>query len=142
MNIVMDTDVVVSALRSPSGASRPWLTEVLQGRVELSLTVPLVLQYEEVLLRPRHLAAFKGTPADVEAVLDGLCSVATPLKVFYLWRPMLRDPDDEMVLEAAVHGQVDALLTFNERHFVGADTVGVTVSRPGDAWRRWKEISQ
>ena len=84
------------------------------------------------------LAAIKGTPARVGQFLDLLCAVGRPVEISFLWRPMLRDPDDEMVLEAAAHGRAERLLTFNLRHFAGADRLGVTVERPGPAWQAWK----
>ena len=138
MRIVMDTDVVVAGLRSSQGASRACLRAVVRREVELAISVPLVVQYEAVLLRPEILTAIKGTPARVGQFLDLLCAVGRPLEISFLWRPMLGDPDDEMVLEAAVHGRADRLLTFNLRHFVGAERLGVTVERPGPAWQTWQ----
>jgi putative PIN family toxin of toxin-antitoxin system len=138
MRIVLDTDVVVAGLRSRQGSSRAWLRAVLRREVELVLSVPLVLQYEAVLLRPETLAAIGGTPERVGRFLDLLCAVGRPLDISFLWRPMLRDPDDEMVLEAAVHGRADRLLTFNLRDFAGSERLGVRVERPGPAWRAWK----
>lgn len=138
MRVVLDTDVVVAGLRSSQGASRAWLRAVVRREAEIAISVPLMLQYEDVLLRPEILAAIKGTPARVGQFLDVLCVVGQPLDISFLWRPMLRDPDDEMVLEAAVHGRVDRLLTFNLRHFAGAERLGVVVERPGLAWRAWK----
>lgn len=138
MRIVLDTDVVVAGLRSRRGASRAWLRAVLRQEVELLLSVPLVLQYEAVLLRPDCLATMRATPRQVEQFLDVLCAVGHPVEISFLWRPTLRDPDDEMVLEAAMHGRADRLLTFNARDFAGAVGMGVTIERPGPAWRTWK----
>lgn len=139
MRVVLDTDVVVAGLRSRQGASRAWLRAVLLREVELVLSVPLVLQYEAVLLRPRTLAAIAGSAERVGRLLDELCAVARPCEISFLWRPMLRDPDDEMVLEAAVQGGADRLLTFNQRDFAGAERLGMVVERPGPAWRAWQE---
>ena len=138
MKIVLDTDVMVAALRSRTGASRQWLKAVLKGEVVLALSVPLVLQYEEVLLRPQHLKAFGASKTNVIRLIDGLCAVAEPVEIQFLWRPMLRDPGDEMVLEAAVNSGADYLLTFNEKDFKGAEKLDMTVIRPGEAWKRWK----
>jgi predicted nucleic acid-binding protein len=102
------------------------------------LAVPLLLQYQAVLQRPTTLAAVRLEAAQIGRFLDGLCSAGRLVEVSFLWRPMLRDPDDEMVLEAALNGQADRLLTFNLRDFVGSERVGVTVERPGPAWRAWK----
>lgn len=138
MRVVLDTDVVVAGLRSRHGASRAWLRAVLRQEVEMALSVPLVVQYEAVLMRPENLAATDLGGVQVGRFLDGLCRAARLLDISLLWRPMLRDPDDEMVLEAAVHGRVDRLLTFNLRDFTGAERLGVTVERPGPAWQAWK----
>ncbi len=103
------------------------------------LSVPLALQYEAVLTRPEHLAASGASLDEAMLLLNALCAVCTPVEISFLWRPMLRDPDDEMVLEVAVNGRADRLLTFNERHFAGAERLGVRIERPGPAWRSWRQ---
>lgn len=138
MRLAVDTDVLVAAVRSRRGASRAWINAVLRGEVALLLSVPLALQYEAVLTRREHLAASGATVAQIESLLDALCAVCVPVEVSFLWRPMLRDPNDEMVLEVAVNGRADWLLTFNERDFAGAKRLGITVERPGSAWSRWR----
>lgn len=135
MRLILDTDVLVAALRSRQGASRMWLTAVLHHEVTLLLSVPLVLQYEAVLTRPDHLAASGATERDIGVLLDTLCTVCVPIRISYLWRPMLRDPDDEMVLETAINGAATHLLTFNERDFARADRMNVRIERPGPAWQ-------
>jgi predicted nucleic acid-binding protein len=105
----------------------------------LILSVPLALQYEAVLTRPEHLADSGATASDVGLLLDALAAICVPVEISYLWRPNLRDPDDEMVLEAAMNGGADRLLTFNERDFKGVDRFNVMVQRPGPAWRAWRQ---
>jgi putative PIN family toxin of toxin-antitoxin system len=139
MRLALDTDVLVAAVRSRRGASRAWIGAILKREATLLLSVPLALQYEAVLTRPEHLAAASATAAQITALLDALYAVCRPVEISFLWRPMLRDADDEMVLEVAVNGQADRLLTFNERDFVGAGRLGVTVERPGPAWRSWRK---
>lgn len=102
-------------------------------------SVPLMLQYEAVLLRPQHLAATNLSRPELNALLDAIAVVATPVMISYLWRPMLRDPNDELVLETAMNGRADLLLTFNERDFAGAQQMIPRISRPGPAWRAWLE---
>jgi len=142
MRVVLDTDVVVAGLRSRRGASRAWLRAALRKEIDVVLSVPLVLQYEEVLLRPEILAAIDGTPKRVGQFLDSLCAIGRPVEISFLWRPTLRDPGDEMVLEAAIHGRVDHLLTFNLRDFVPGRRLGVVIERPGPAWRMWKGVKR
>ena len=139
MKVVLDTDVLVAASRGRLGASRAWLQAVLTGEAVALLSVPLVLQYEAELTQPEHLAHSGVTIADIGRLLDALCAVGRPVGISYLWRPVLRDPDDEMVLEAAINGGADRLLTFNERDFRGANRFGAIVERPGPAWRAWRQ---
>jgi predicted nucleic acid-binding protein len=104
MRIVLDTDVVVAAVRSRLGASRAWLRAILAGEAMLLLSVPLALQYEAELKRPERLAGSGATLAEIDTLLDALAAIFEPVAISYLWRPALRDPDDEMVLEAAMNG--------------------------------------
>jgi predicted nucleic acid-binding protein len=105
---------------------------------ELLLSVPLMLQYEAVLLRPEILAATQLNTGQIGQILDLFCAVGRQVEVSFLWRPTLRDPDDEMVLEAAMNGQADRLLTFNLRDFAGSERLSMRIERPGPAWREWK----
>jgi predicted nucleic acid-binding protein len=104
-------------LRSDQGASRQLLLVALDKRFDLLLSVPLILEYEAVLTRPEHLTACGVSRADIGQVLDDLAAVAEPVKITFRWRPNLPDPDDDMVLETAVNGNADAIVTFNVRHF-------------------------
>lgn len=139
MRPVLDTDVMVSAFRSRTGASRLLLRAALQGELPILLSVPLLLQYEEVLTRPEHLAVASTDRETVHRVLDALCEVSELVEIAFVWRPTLKDPTDEMVLETAVNGRASHILTFNKRDFVGAEKFGVVVSQPGPAWRTWME---
>jgi putative PIN family toxin of toxin-antitoxin system len=112
---VLDTDVLVAALRSSRGASRQLLLGALDYRFELLLSVPLMLEYEAVLTRPEHLAACGLSGAEVQRILDDLASVARQVRLAFRWRPRLSDPNDDMVLETAVNGNANAIVTFNER---------------------------
>jgi len=104
MKFVFDTNILVAALRSRSGFSRRWLNAVLNGKVTMLLSVPLLLEYEDDLKRPQHLLATGFRAKWIDELLDELVGLAEPVSVTYLWRPQLSDPADEMVLEAAVNG--------------------------------------
>lgn len=117
LSYVLDTAVVVAALRSDGGASRQLLLDALNRRFELLLSVPLILEYEAVLTRPQHLAACGLSSADVGRVLDDMAAVARPVRLAFRWRPRLSDPDDDMVLETAINGSATAIVTFNQRDF-------------------------
>src|SRR6266567_1277020 len=117
MKIVLDTDVLIAAVRSKQGASRVWVRAVLSREATLLLSVPLALEYEAVLTRPEHLAASGASREDISAVLDELASVGKRVELMIRTRPMLPDPNDEMVLETAIIGRADAIVTFNDRDF-------------------------
>jgi putative PIN family toxin of toxin-antitoxin system len=137
---VLDTDVLVAAFRSDSGASRQVLEAARARRFELLLSVPLMLEYESVLTRPEHLAASGASIEDVSAVLDELASVGKRVELVIRTRPMLADPNDEMVLETAINGRADAIVTFNDRDFRPVAThFRCSVLRPGEVIRRLAE---
>ena len=127
--VVVDTNVVVAGLRSRRGAAFRLLSEVGRGRFEIALSVPLVLEYEDALLR--HAAVTRLGPADVKAVLDYFCEVAHLQEIFYLWRPLLPDPNDDFLLELAVAARCHSIITYNTRDFVGAERFGVATVEPG-----------
>lgn len=114
---VADTDVVVAAMRSPNGASAAILRAARHGSVTLLVSVPLGMEYEAVCSESEHRLASGLSEREVEIFVDALLAMAEPVKTHFLWRPQLRDPGDEMVLEAAVNGRADALVTFNVRDF-------------------------
>ncbi len=126
--MVLDTNVLVSASRSGRGASARLLSLVGTGRFDLVLSVPLVVEYEDAIMR----GVEPGTPKRriLEDILDYLCSVAEPQDIFFLWRPHLRDPKDDMVLEVAVAGGCEAIISYNTRDFGAVDVFGLNVLRP------------
>ena len=136
LRVVLDTDVLVAALRSDRGASRQLLGAALDGNLKMLASVPLIMEYEAVLTRPEHLAASGLTVREMNHVLDALVKVSIPVHFWFLWRPRLRDPADEMVLETAVNGKADWLVTFNVRHLASAAReFGIRVKLPRDAWK-------
>jgi putative PIN family toxin of toxin-antitoxin system len=117
VRFVVDTDVIVAAMRSPGGASAAILRAARNGRVTLLVSVPLGMEYEAVCSELEHRLASGLSEREVEVFLDAVLAMAEPVKTHFLWRPQLRDPGDEMVLEAAVNGRANALVTFNVRDF-------------------------
>jgi putative PIN family toxin of toxin-antitoxin system len=123
--IVIDTNVLVTAQRSKRGASARLISLLGTGRFDIHVSVPLVLEYEAVLLRYR--AELELTQEDVADVIDALCALAKHQKIYFLWRPYLRDRNDEMVLELAVAARCEYIVTYNQRDFRGADKFGIRV---------------
>lgn len=137
MRVVLDTNVVVAGLRSPSGASAGLLRSLRADRGELLVSVPLLLEYEAICCQPEHLEASGLSAAEVLQVLDVIVAIATPVEIKFLWRPQLRDPGDEMVLETAVNGRADVIATFNERDFRPAVSMfNVEIDRPQGVMQR------
>ena len=136
MRLVLDTDVLVAGLRSDRGASRQLLISALDREIEMLVSVPLMVEYEAVLTRPEHLDASGLSSKQVNEVLDALAKVLIPVPLRFLWRPRLKDPADEMVLETAVNGAADRLVTFNVRHLAAATReFGIRVLRPPEVWK-------
>ena len=135
--MVMDTNVVVSGLRSPSGASAKLIDQALSRRFTPLLSVALALEYEAACSGPTQLSASGLTNLDVQTIVEALCAVSEPVVSWFLWRPQLRDPTDEMVLEVAINGAADALVTFNQRDFSDAPRkFGISVLTPQEALGR------
>src|SRR5262249_10867069 len=137
MRVALDTDVIVAALRSRTGASNALVRALRRGRLDAVASVPMLLEYEAVLMRAEQRRAIGFTAAQVQQFLDGLAALLIPVTPYFLWRPMLRDPDDEMVLDAAVNGQADTIVTFNRRDFLpGATQFQLSVLTPAQTLRR------
>lgn len=117
MRVVLDTSIVVAALRSRRGASHRLLELVAHGKVRPLVSTALFLEYEDVLMRPETRLATKMDAANVDGFLAAFASAAEGVEVNFRWRPQLKDPNDELVLEAGVNGAADALVTHNVRDF-------------------------
>lgn len=115
-----DTNLIVAGLSSRRGASHALLRQAIEGRFTLLASPPLWLEYEAVLKREEIRRLHQLSEKDVDDFLDALATVVEPVHFHYLWRPQLSDPKDEMVLETAMNGQSDALVTFNIRDFAVA----------------------
>lgn len=128
-NLVVDSNVIVSALISHRGASFRLLSLIGTGRFDMSLSVPLVLEYEDAA--KRYLGTKINLSAqDIDDVIDYLCSVATHHPIYYLWRPFLKDIRDDMVLELAVSANCEYIVTYNQRDFQGSEIFGVDTITP------------
>lgn len=134
---MLDTDVVVAAMRSPPGASAAILRAVRQGRVTLLLSVPLAIEYEAICRRAEHRLESGLSERQAEQFMTAVVAMAEPVETHYLWRPQLRDPDDEMVLETAANGRAELLVTFNRRDYGDAPGLfGIELLLPREAMER------
>lgn len=137
MRYVLDTNVVVAAMRSPTGASAALLAAARCSTVTLIATVALALEYEAACRMPVHGIAAGLDLNEVDIFVDAVVAMVEPIETHFMWRPQLRDPADELVLEAAINGRADALVTFNRRDF-GATPArfGIDVLTPAAALQR------
>ncbi len=134
---MLDTNVLVAALRSPSGASARLIEAMLQNRFVMVANAALFIEYESVLTRPEHLLPAGRSASQIVAALDEIASKVDRAERRFSWRPQMRDADDEMVLEAAVNGRADAIITFETRTFkAAAARFGVSIMTPREIWVR------
>ena len=130
MNIVVDTNVLVAAARSRQGASFALVSSLPNPQFQIALSVSLYTEWQAVMTRPEHLPPGMSA-ADALGFLRYLASIAHLQEVHYLWRPFLKDPDDDMVLECAVAAQCRHIVTHNVKDFRGSQTLGVVACTPG-----------
>lgn len=132
MRIVLDTSVLIAGLRSNRGGSAEILRIAARGKVTLLMDLKLEMEYREVALRGNNLSAARMTVAEVTRVIDGSANDAEGVRIAFKHRPMSRDEADDLVLDIAINGRANAILTHNVRHFAAAKLFGVNVMRPGE----------
>ena len=137
MRVILDSNVLVAALRSRQGASFRVLELLRAGAFEIAVSTPLAVEYEAALTR--HAISLGLRRSDVTTIVDYLCNVGKRQSIHFLWRPRLRDPDDEFVLEVAIAARCQSIVTHNVRDFVAAEQLGVKVLRPGQFLRHLEE---
>jgi len=130
IQIVIDTNVILAGLRSPRGASYQVLSLLGRGYFDAHISVPLVLEYESVALR--HLDDLPISSGDVNDFLNYVCRVGVAHEIYYIWRPFLSDPDDDMILEVAVASRSAAIVTFNKHDFRGCERFGLRLLTPAE----------
>ena len=128
VNVVIDTNVLIAALRSKRGCSHKLLISLAEDLYIPNVSVPLFVEYESVAKREGMLTNL--SVEDIEAILDYLLSKSNIREIFYLWRPFLKDPKDDLVLEVAVESQSKYIITFNKKDFKGIGKFGVEVLTP------------
>ncbi len=126
--IVIDTNVIVSALKSRNGFSYKLLSIIDDERLQISISVPLILEYEDAIKRERFKIGLKQT--ELDAILDYICLIGRKREIFYLWRPYLKDPNDDLILELAVESESNFIITFNKSDFRGIEKFGVKTLTP------------
>lgn len=142
MKIVLDTDVLVAAIRSPAGASAALIRTLQAGQVQVAASVALFVEYEATCTRAEHLLASGWQMQDVVDFLDALAGLMQHTEIHFMWRPQVRDPADDMVLEAAENAMADAIVSFNIKDFGDApERFGIEVLLPRDALARIRALN-
>jgi len=137
--VVLDTNVLVSALRSRKGASFRVVSLIDKSSFHLSISVPLVLEYESAAKRVSKLVGL--IYSDIDNIVDYICKVAEHRDIYYLWRPFLKDPKDDMVLEVAVESESEFIVTHNVRDFAGIEQFGLEAITPRQLLEKTGELS-
>lgn len=133
MIIILDTNVLVAGLISSAGASFQILKNIPEKRFAYLLSVPLFLEYEAVLKRSAFLKMARLMKQEIDIILDNIAEYSTKTNIYYLWRPHLSDPQDDMVLELAVSGNADAIVTFNKKDFQNVQSeFGINIITPAE----------
>jgi predicted nucleic acid-binding protein len=123
-------------MRSPTRASAALSALLLEGKASWLPSVAMAFEYEVICMLAEHRLAANASEREVRNLLDAIFDVVVPVEVHYQWRPQLTDAGDEMVLEAAVNGQADAIVTFNGAHFKSAPgRFGIKLWKPAEALR-------
>ena len=134
--IILDTNVLYAGLYSSEGASYQILRAIERGKIRIILSTTLLFEYEDILNRKK--LELRLSEKKIEAVLDNLCGLSDHQKIYYLWRPFLKDPNDDHILEVAVASQTDIIVTHNIKDFNGINKFGIRAITPKQLLREIK----
>jgi len=138
LQLVLDTNVMISGLRSQRGAAYKLLQTLNNPRWQINVSTSLLLEYEDVLKRPGMVPGLSHQAIDIW--LDGVCAIAARHSIFYLWRPLSNDPKDDFLLELAIRAQADFLITYNKRDLRAASLFGIALATPKEFLEQVGEI--
>ena len=136
--IVIDTNVILSALQSNKGKSFELISKITEDVFNFAISVPLILEYEAVLKRKLDRTIY--TDSDIEDFINYLCTVGIKTKLFYLWRPYLKDPFDDHVLEVTIQSNARTILTYNKKDFKEAENLGLKILTPKEFLEKLQEV--
>jgi putative PIN family toxin of toxin-antitoxin system len=137
--VILDTNVLFAALRSQAGVSNRLLTLLGDSRWQIHLSVPLVLEYEEVLYRNQPEL---GVSIDeIDRLINAICAIGIPHDIFFLWRPLGKDPDDEFLVELAIAASADAIISYNKVDLKQVQAFGMQVLTPKQFLQQLGELS-
>lgn len=135
---VIDTNVILSALQSNKGKSFELISKISEDIFDFAISVPLILEYEAVLKNKLNRTIF--TDSDIEDFINYLCKVGIKTKLFYLWRPYLKDPFDDHVLEVTIQSNASTIVTYNKKDFKEAENLGIKILTPKEFLETLQEV--
>jgi len=138
-SVIIDTNIFISALRSDMKAAYSLVSRLPSSKFQISLSVPLYIEYQDVLTRKEHLTG-TSTKEEILAFLRYVCKIANRQNIFYLWRPWLKDPKDDMVLELAVAAKSQFIITYNLKDFLNIQQFGIEAITPKDFLQIIEEV--
>lgn len=138
--LVIDTNVILSGLRSQLGASYKLLTLLNDPRFKINISTTLIFEYEQTL--KREYLTLGLTLEDIDDVINGICAVASQRKIFYLWRPLASDPNDDFLIDLAIESQADFIISYNQKDFKLIENFGINVLTPKQFLQLIGEIPQ
>lgn len=127
-NIILDTNILFSGLYSSNGASFQILKLIESGQLKPIISTALLFEYEDVLKRNQTKLILEDD--EINIILDNICSFGIFQKIYYLWRPYLKDPKDDLVLEVAVASKTPIIVTHNTKDFIGSNKFGINALPP------------
>lgn len=130
IKIVIDTNIIYSGLYSSAGASFRILKLMRAGKITPVLSTTLIFEYEEVLKRNKDILSL--SEEEIDLFIDNICNFSEKQKIYYLWRPYLRDPKDDHILELAVASKIKYIVTYNIKDFKGSDKFGIDIIKPNE----------
>jgi len=136
--IVIDTNVILSALQSNKGKSFELISKISEDAFDFAISVPLILEYEAVLKNKLDRTIF--TDSDIEDFINYICKVGIRTKLFYLWRPYLKDPFNDHILEVTIQSNASTIVTYNKRDFKEAENLGIKILTPKEFLEILQEV--
>ena len=128
IQVIIDTNVLYAGLYSSTGASFQILKAAEEGKIQLVISISLLFEYEDVLKRNKENLQF--TDNEIDIILDNICSLSKFQKIYFLWRPYLKDAGDDHIIEVAIASQTQTIVTHNIKDFVGVEKLGVRAITP------------
>ncbi len=136
--LVIDTNVILSGLRSNKGASYKLLTLLNDPRFELNISATLIFEYEQILKREKE--SINLSLEDIDNVINGICAISNHQKLFYLWRPLALDPNDDFLIDLAIESQANFIISYNRKDLKPVEAFNIFILTPKQFLQRLGEI--